>query len=252
VQTALSIKDLAVTYAGGIQGLRSVSLDVPEGAMVALLGANGAGKTTTLRAVSGLLELEGGKVTAGSIEAFGTGVHGVPPHKIVRRGIFHAREGRHVFADMSVEDNLVAATFATTGRSKADRNFDEVYGYFPRLAERRKQMAGYLSGGEQQMLVLGRALVADPRLVLLDEPSLGLAPKIVHDIFEIIASIKEKKKLSVLVVEQNAAIALKYASYGYVIENGRIAASGTAEDLLEKGDMKHFYLGGSHLEHAHK
>jgi len=243
MSTALEIRDLSVSYRGGIEALRSVSMDVGQGAMVALLGANGAGKTTILRAISGLLELEHGKVTAGSIRVFGESLENIAPHQVVRRGVFHVREGRHVFADMTVEDNLIAATFARPSRSKK-LDFSEVYRYFPRLEERRRQLAGYLSGGEQQMLALGRAIVAEPRLVLLDEPSLGLAPMIVKEIFQIIERIRNEKQLSILVVEQNAAIALRYASYAYVIQNGRVALSGPSMDIMKNSAMSSLYLGG--------
>ena len=240
---AIEIRDLSVSYRGGIEALTSVSIDVAQGAMVALLGANGAGKTTMLRAISGLLALEHGRITGGSISVFGETLANILPHEVVRRGVFHVREGRHVFADMTVEDNLVAATFARASRSKKI-DFDEVYGYFPRLGERRRQLAGYLSGGEQQMLALGRAIVAEPRLVLLDEPSLGLAPMVVKEIFQIIERIRNVKQLSILVVEQNAAIALRYASYAYVIQNGRVALSGKSIDIMKNSSMSSLYLGG--------
>lgn len=244
MSVALSVKDLAVQYKGGVQGVRSVSLEVPEGAMIALLGANGAGKTTVLRAVSSMLKLEGGAVVRGSIELFGTPIKGVEPHKVVHMGMFHCREGRHIFSNLTVEENLLAATFA--GSSKPRKNsFDEVYDFFPKLRERRKQLAGYLSGGEQQMLVLGRALVANPRVLLLDEPSLGLAPKIVHEIFRIIASIQKSKGMSVLIVEQNASVALQWVNYGYVIESGCVVTQGNAASLLADPEIGAHYLGGS-------
>ncbi|MBI3993662.1 MAG: ABC transporter ATP-binding protein [Candidatus Lambdaproteobacteria bacterium] len=241
---ALEINNLEVVYHGAIQALNGLSLQVPEGEIVALLGANGAGKSTTLKAISGFLPLEGGKVTHGTIQVGGADILGTAPHLLVRSGIVQVREGRHVFADMTVEDNLVAATYATVGRPAARRHaFDEVYSYFPILAERRKQNAGYLSGGEQQMLVIGRALVAQPRLILFDEPSLGLAPMIVAEIFEIIRKISREKEVSMLIVEQNATAALRTASYGYVIENGRAVIDGRAEDLVQNKDIREFYLG---------
>jgi branched-chain amino acid transport system ATP-binding protein len=240
---ALEIKDLAVVYQGVIQALTSLSLRVPEGSIVALLGANGAGKTTTLKAISGFLPLENGRVTRGSISIGGLEILNWAPHMIVRRGIFHVREGRHVFAEMTVEENLIASTFAQRkSRSRKDA-FDEVYNYFPILSQRRHQAAGYLSGGEQQMLAIGRALVADPEMILLDEPSLGLAPLIVAEIFEIIAQINRQKNVSMLLVEQNAVIALKYSSYGYVIENGHTVLSGTSAELSGNEDIQKFYLG---------
>lgn len=239
----LEIKGLEVVYQGVIQGLTDLSLKVPEGAIVALLGANGAGKTTTLKAISNFLPLENGRVTRGAITLEGENILKLAPHEIVRRGIFHVREGRYVFSDMSVEENLVAATFASKSGRARQAAFDEVYSYFPILSQRRRQMAGYLSGGEQQMLAIGRALVADPRIILLDEPSLGLAPLIVNDIFNIIARINQDKKVSILLVEQNAMIALKYASYGYVLESGHSVLEGTTHDLSRNTEIQKFYLG---------
>ncbi|MGO4705971.1 ABC transporter ATP-binding protein [Microvirga sp. 2MCAF38] len=240
---ALEIRDLAVVYQGVIQALTNLSLRVPEGSIVALLGANGAGKTTTLKAVSGFLPLEDGRVTRGSITIGGQDILKLAPHMIVRRGIFHVREGRHIFSEMTVEENLIASTFAQRKSRPRKEAFDEVYNYFPILSQRRNQAAGYLSGGEQQMLAIGRALVADPEMILLDEPSLGLAPLIVKEIFEIVAQINREKKVSILLVEQNAVIALKYASYGYVIENGRIVMAGSTEELSANEDIQKFYLG---------
>ncbi|MBX3572609.1 MAG: ABC transporter ATP-binding protein [Mesorhizobium sp.] len=239
----LEVKDLEVVYQGVIQALTSLSLTVPEGAIVTLLGANGAGKTTTLKAISGFLPLEDGRVTRGSITIGGQDLLKLAPHQIVRRGIFQVREGRHVFSEMTVEENLIAATFAQRAARSRKEAFDEVYNYFPILSQRRGQAAGYLSGGEQQMLAIGRALVADPEMILLDEPSLGLAPLIVKEIFEIIARINREKGVSMLLVEQNAVIALKYASYGYVIESGRTVLEGTTEKLSADQDIQKFYLG---------
>ena len=240
---ALEIQNLEVVYQGVIQALAGISLQVPEGNIVALLGANGAGKTTTLKAISGFLPLENGRVTSGSIRIGGENIAKLAPHYIVRRGTFHVREGRHVFTDMTVEENLVAATFAQRSPRSRKEAFDEVYTFFPILSQRRHQPAGFLSGGEQQMLAIGRALVADPKIILLDEPSLGLAPLIVKDIFEIIARINREKKVSMLLVEQNASIALKYASYGYVLETGRVALEGTTKDLGQNDDIQKLYLG---------
>ena len=240
---ALEIRDLAVVYQGVIQALSSLSLSVPEGRIVALLGANGAGKTTTLKAISGFLPLENGRITRGSITIGGEDMTKLAPHMIVRRGIFHVREGRHVFAEMTVEENLIASTFAQRRSGPRKQAFAQVYEYFPILSQRRHKAAGYLSGGEQQMLAIGRALVADPAMILLDEPSLGLAPLIVKDIFEIIARINREKNVSMLLVEQNAVIALKYASYGYVIENGQTVLEGSAEALSADEDIQKFYLG---------
>ncbi len=240
---ALEVKDLEVVYQGVIQALSNLSLSVPEGSIVALLGVNGAGKTTTLKAISNFLPLENGRVTRGSITLGGEDILKLPPHLVVRRGIFHVREGRHVFAEMTVEENLIAATFAQRTHRSRKEAFDEVYTYFPILSQRRNQAAGYLSGGEQQMLAIGRALVADPSMILLDEPSLGLAPLIVREIFEIVARINREKNVSILLVEQNAVIALKYASYGYVIENGRTVLEGSTEKLRADEDIRRFYLG---------
>ena len=239
----LEVKDLEVVYQGVIQALTSLSLTVPEGAIVTLLGANGAGKTTTLKAISGFLPLEDGRVSRGSITIGCQDLLKLAPHQIVRRGIFQVREGRHVFSEMTVEENLIAATFAQRAARSRKEAFDEVYNYFPILSQRRGQAAGYLSGGEQQMLAIGRALVADPEMILLDEPSLGLAPLIVKEIFEIIARINREKRVSMLLVEQNAVIALKYASYGYVIESGRTVLEGTTEKLSADQDIQKFYLG---------
>jgi branched-chain amino acid transport system ATP-binding protein len=246
---ALEVKDLEVVYQGVIQALSNLSLSVPEGSIVALLGVNGAGKTTTLKAISNFLPLENGRVTRGSITLGGEDILKLPPHLVVRRGIFHVREGRHVFAEMTVEENLIAATFAQRTQRSRKEAFDEVYAYFPILSQRRNQAAGYLSGGEQQMLAIGRALVADPAMILLDEPSLGLAPLIVREIFEIVARINREKNVSILLVEQNAVIALKYASYGYVIENGRTVLEGTTAQLSADQDIRRFYLGVE--THAH-
>ena len=242
----LEIKNLAVVYQGVIQALSNLSLHVPAGGIVALLGANGAGKSTTLKAISGFLPLQDGRITQGTITVGGEDTSKLAPHVIVRRGIFHVREGRHVFGEMTVEENLIAATFAQRKSRPRKAAFDEVYGYFPILSERRGQRAGYLSGGEQQMLAIGRALVADPEMILLDEPSLGLAPLIVRDIFNIVARINREKNVSILLVEQNAVIALKYASYGYVIENGRTVLEGSAAELSANEDIRKFYLGVEH------
>lgn len=240
---ALEIKNLEVFYQGSIRALNGLSLSVPQGAIVALLGANGAGKTTTLKAISGFLQFENGRIAAGDISIAGDNVKKRAPHEIVRRGTFQCREGRHIFPTLTVEENLIAATFARKSGRKRAEAFEEVYTYFPILKERRNQAAGFLSGGEQQMLAIGRALVADPKLILLDEPSLGLAPMIVQNIFEIISRINREKGVSMLLVEQNSVIALKYASYGYVIENGRNVLEGTSEELRDNKDIQRFYLG---------
>lgn len=240
---ALEIRNLEVFYQGSIRALQGLSLTVPKGAIVALLGANGAGKTTTLKAISGFLQFENGRIASGDISIDGDNAKKRAPHDIVRRGTFQCREGRHIFPTLTVEENLVAATFARKSGRKRAEAFEEVYTYFPILKERRHQAAGFLSGGEQQMLAIGRALVADPKLILLDEPSLGLAPMIVQNIFKIISRINREKGVSMLLVEQNSVIALNYASYGYVIENGRNVLEGSSAELRDNKDIQRFYLG---------
>ena len=237
----LEVNNIEVVYNHTVQVLRGLSLRVPEGRVVALLGSNGAGKTTTLKAISRLIELENGRVTAGEILFDGRPTRRVPPHGLVHDGLFHVMEGRHVFEDLTVEENLTAATYARPGASAKD--FELVYEYFPRLRERRRGLAGYLSGGEQQMLAIGRALVARPRLILLDEPSLGLSPLLTEEIFGIIARINAEQGTGMLVVEQNAAIAFAVASYAYIMESGRIVIDGPVERLMRDQDVREFYLG---------
>ncbi len=243
---ALEITGLDVVYGGAISAIRGLSLTVPDGGFVALLGANGAGKTTTLKTISGLLPFENGHVTAGGVKFLGEDIAGVHAHQLARRGLLHVREGRHVFANMTLEENLAAATFALTGRGRrAMSGFDDIYAYFPQLADRRKSYAGLLSGGEQQMLAIGRALVGEPKLLLVDEASLGLAPLIAREIFEILARINREKKLSILVVEQSVTLALRHASYGYILENGAVALEGTAAELSDREAVTSRYLGGA-------
>ncbi|BEP55984.1 ABC transporter ATP-binding protein [Variovorax sp. KBS0712] len=242
----LEVNNIEVVYNKVVQVLRGLSLAVPRGQIVALLGSNGAGKSTTLKAVSGLLALEDGEVEAGRIVFDGAPTERLAPQQLVRRGLSHVMEGRRVFEDLTVEENLVAATYALTGRTgvaPTSRNFDDVYAYFPRLHERRKGLAGYLSGGEQQMLAIGRALVAQPQLILLDEPSLGLSPKLVEDIFTIIARINAERGTSMLLVEQNASVALAIAHTGYIMESGKVVIDGSAERLAADPDVREFYLG---------
>ena len=239
----LEVNNIEVIYNKVVQALRGLSLAVPRGQIVALLGSNGAGKSTTLKAVSGLLALEDGALESGSILFNGQSTAQYAPQQLVRRGLSHVMEGRRVFEDLTVEENLVAATYALTGRPGAKPDFDLVYTYFPRLHERRKGLAGYLSGGEQQMLAIGRALIAQPELILLDEPSLGLSPKLVEDIFTIIARINAERGTSMLLVEQNATVALAVAHSGYIMENGKIVIDGTAERLASDPDVREFYLG---------
>jgi branched-chain amino acid transport system ATP-binding protein len=239
----LDVNNIEVVYNKAIQVLRGLSLMVPRGQIVALLGSNGAGKSTTLKAISRLLALQDGAMTRGDIRFDGHDTSSMAPHALVRAGIFHVMEGRHVFEDLSIEDNLVAATYALTGKRGGKAQFDQVYEYFPRLHERRRDLAGYLSGGEQQMLAIGRALVAEPKLILLDEPSLGLSPVLVETIFEIIARINGERGVSMLLVEQNASVALAVAHYGYIMETGKIVIDNTAEKLAADPDVREFYLG---------
>jgi branched-chain amino acid transport system ATP-binding protein len=250
--SALIIENIEVVYNRSVQALRGLSIDVPQGQIVALLGSNGAGKTTTLKAASGVLAFENGRVAAGQIRFFGDDIGSRPSYQLARAGLAHVREGRHVFADLTVEENLVAAGNALIGRPRgrhdnsggnSDSDSEKVFGYFPRLRERRKQLAGYLSGGEQQMLAIGRAIIGQPRLILLDEPSLGLAPLVVKDIFEIIARINREQGVAMLLVEQNAHVALSVAHAGYILENGRIVISGPTAKLLGDPDVQRFYLG---------
>lgn len=240
----LEISNIEVVYNHTVQVLRGLSLRVPRGEVVALLGSNGAGKSTTLKAVSNLLGLEDGAVTAGRITFDGEAIADLPPHALVRRGLFHVMEGRRIFEDLTVEENLVAATFARSGRRDGGKPpFDLVYEYFPRLFERRAGRAGYLSGGEQQMLAIGRALIAEPKLILLDEPSLGLSPKLTEEIFRIIARINRERGVSMLLVEQNAAIAMAVSHSGYIMETGKIVIDGPIEKLMRDQDVREFYLG---------
>ena len=239
----LEVQNIEVVYNKAIQVLRGLSLAVPRGQIVALLGSNGAGKSTTLKAISNLLELQDGAMTAGSVRFDGHDTAALAPHALVRAGVFHVMEGRHVFEDLTVEENLVAATYALTGRRATAADFDKVYAYFPRLHERRRGLAGYLSGGEQQMLAIGRALIADPKLMLLDEPSLGLSPVLVETIFEIIARINAERGVSMLLVEQNASVALAVAHYGYIMETGKVVIDNTAQVLAADADVREFYLG---------
>jgi len=239
----LDVNNIEVVYNKVVQVLRGLSLAVPRGRIVALLGSNGAGKSTTLKAICGLLPLENGELQAGAITLDGQSARDQAPQQLVRRGLRHVMEGRRIFEDLTVEENLVAATYAAEGRRALARDFDAVYSYFPRLFERRKGVAGYLSGGEQQMLAIGRALVGDPRLMLLDEPSLGLSPLLVEEIFTIIARINAERGVSMLLVEQNASVALAVADSGYILESGKVVIDGSAERLTADADVREFYLG---------
>jgi branched-chain amino acid transport system ATP-binding protein len=224
--------------------LKGVSLSVPKGRIVAILGANGAGKSTTLKAISNLLHAERGVVTKGSIVFEGAEVHALSPTELVRRGCIQVMEGRHCFAHLTVEENLWTGAYTRRdGGAAVRRDLELVYNYFPRLRERRAALAGYTSGGEQQMCALGRALMSRPKMILLDEPSMGLAPQIVEEIFEIVKNLNEKEAVSFLLAEQNTNMALKYASYGYILENGRVVMDGEARALAENEDVEEFYLG---------
>jgi branched-chain amino acid transport system ATP-binding protein len=240
----LTVNNIEVIYDHVILVLKGVSLQVPEGGIVALLGANGAGKTTTLKAISNLLRAERGEVTKGSIECMGERVDRLSPNELVRRGVIQVMEGRHCFEHLTIEENLLTGAYTRRdGRANVRADLEKVYRYFPRLKERRNAQAGYTSGGEQQMTAIGRALMANPKMILLDEPSMGLAPQLVEEIFEIVESLNEKEGVSILLAEQNTMAALKVADYGYILENGRVVMDGDAEDLRENADVKEFYLG---------
>jgi len=239
----LRLNNVEVVYDRTILVLKGISLEVPEQRIVTLLGSNGAGKTTTLKAVSGLLRPERGEIIAGSVELNGARIDHHQPEDIVKLGITQVMEGRRVFEDLTTEENLLSGAHTRRGLAEIRRDVQMVYEYFPRLGQRKGIKAGYLSGGEQQMLAIGRALMARPKLMLLDEPSLGLAPLLVEEIFEIIQRLNREEKLTVLLVEQNAAMALTIAEHGYVMENGRIVLDGAVAGLRENPDIKEFYLG---------
>jgi len=240
----LNVNGIEVIYNHVILVLKGVSLTVDEGAVVALLGANGAGKTTTLRAVSNLLKAERGEVTKGYIEYRGERIERLTPAELVRRGVVQVMEGRHCFAHLTVEENLLTGAYARSG-AETREGLERVYQYFPRLKERRGSQSGYTSGGEQQMTAIGRALMARPKMILLDEPSMGLAPQLVEEIFEIVKELNAKEKVSFLLAEQNTNIALRYADYGYILENGRVVMDGEGAELAQNEDVKEFYLGFS-------
>jgi len=240
----LSLNNIEVVYDRVILVLKGVSLAVANGGIVALLGANGAGKTTTLKAISNLLHSERGEVTKGAIVFNGTEVQGLPPNEVVRRGCIQVMQGRYCFGHLSIEENLLTGAFTRRDGTAAIRaDLEKVYTYFPRLGERRQAMAGYTSGGEQQMCAVGRALMSRPKMILLDEPSMGLAPQIVEEIFTIMKSLNDNEGVSFLLAEQNANLALKYSGYGYILENGRVVLDGTATALAQNEDVKEFYLG---------
>ncbi len=239
----LSVRNIEVVYDDVILVLRGLSLDVPKGAIVALLGANGAGKSTTLKAISGLLRSEDGEITRGDVMFDGERLNDIEPDKIVRRGIFQVMEGRRIVSDMTAIDNLRLGAFTRTDKNVGD-DIDMVYSYFPRLKE-RTGLAGYLSGGEQQMLAIGRALMARPKMILMDEPSMGLSPLLVKEVFNIIARINRELGVTILLVEQNARAALSLATHGYIMEQGKVVLDGTADELRDNEDVKEFYLGGA-------
>ena len=243
----LKINNIAVMYHEVILVLKGVSIDVPHGGIVALLGANGAGKSTTLKSISGLLKHEDGEVTDGSIEFMGEKIHHLSAEEIAKRGIFQIIEGRRVFEHLTVEENLRVGAHLRGNGSAMKQRLEMVYHYFPRLVERRNVLAGFISGGEQQMTVIGRALMAQPKLMLLDEPSMGLAPLLIKEIFDIITQLNKQEKIPLLLVEQNVKLALTVAPYAYVLENGRLVMHDTSEKLKENPDIRDFYLGLSDL-----
>ena len=238
------MQNVEVVYNHVVLVLKGVSLEVKDGDIVALLGGNGAGKSTTLKTVSGLLTGERGEITRGSLSYDGMDVSHMSAPERVEHGLVHVMEGRRVFEHLTVEENLMVGSYARSiSRAEAEQEIERVYEYFPRLKERRKSTAGYTSGGEQQMLALGRALMAKPRMILLDEPSMGLAPQLVEEIFEIVSRLRREQKVTFLVAEQNTNVALKHADFGYILENGRVVLYGTGTDLRDNADVKEFYLG---------
>jgi branched-chain amino acid transport system ATP-binding protein len=239
----LSVNGIEVIYNHVILVLKGVSLQVPQGGIVALLGGNGAGKTTTLRAVSNLLQGERGEVTKGSIELRGERIENLSPADLVKRGVVQVMEGRHCFAHLSIEENLMAGAYTRSSKAEIANNLEKVYSYFPRLKTRRSSQAAYTSGGEQQMCAIGRALMANPSMVLLDEPSMGLAPQIVEEVFNIVKDLNTREKVTFLLAEQNTSMALRYADYGYIMESGRVVMDGKASELAGNEDVKEFYLG---------
>lgn len=245
-ETVLEVNNIEVIYNHVILVLKGVSLSVPKGGITALMGGNGAGKTTTLKAISNLLRSERGEVTKGSIMYNGKDIEGMNPADMVKNGVIQVMEGRHCFEHLTVEENLLTGAYTRRdGKGAVNADLEMVYDYFPRLRERRKSQAGYTSGGEQQMVAMGRALMSRPETILLDEPSMGLAPQLVEQIFEIVKKINEEEGVSFLLAEQNTNMALKYAHYGYILESGRVVMDGPAADLRENPDVKEFYLGVS-------
>ena len=245
-QALLEINNVEVIYNHVILVLKGVSLKVPKGGITALLGGNGAGKSTTLKSISNLLLSERGEITKGSVHYRGDPVAGLSPAELVRRGVIQVMEGRHCFGHLTVEENLLTGAYTRkAGRAEINQNLELAYNYFPRLRDRRKSLAGYTSGGEQQMVAIGRALMSKPETVLLDEPSMGLAPQLVEEIFQIVRDLNEKEGVTFLLAEQNTNVALRYADYGYILESGRVVMDGPAAELRENPDVKEFYLGMS-------
>ena len=242
-ETLLEVNGIEVIYNHVILVLKGVSLTVPKGGIVAILGGNGAGKTTTLRAISNLLRGERGEVTKGSIEYLGQRIENLSPSELVKRGVVQVMEGRHCFAHLTIEENLLTGAYTRKDKGEIAANLDKVYTYFPRLKTRRSSQAAYTSGGEQQMCAIGRALMTNPSLVLLDEPSMGLAPQLVEEVFNIVRDLNTKEKVTFLLAEQNTNMALNYADYGYIMESGRVVMDGAASDLANNEDVKEFYLG---------
>ena len=242
-QPLVEVNGIEVIYNHVILVLKGVSLKVPEHGIVALLGGNGAGKTTTLRAISNLLKGERGEVTKGSVMLEGQEIQNLSPADLVKRGVVQVMEGRHCFAHLTIEENLMTGSYTRKSKGEIAANLEKVYNYFPRLKTRRTSQAAYTSGGEQQMCAIGRAIMANPSLVLLDEPSMGLAPQIVEEVFNIVQDLNKKEKVTFVLAEQNTNMALKYSDYGYIMESGRIVMDGTASDLASNEDVKEFYLG---------
>ncbi len=243
-ESYLSVNNIEVIYDHVILVLKGVSLEVPKGKIVALLGANGAGKSTTLKTISNLLHAERGDVTKGSVDFKGNRVDQMTPNELVRRGVIQVMEGRHCFGHLSLEENLLTGAYTRKiSRSELKESLEKVYHYFPRLKQRRMTQAGYTSGGEQQMCAIGRALMAKPEMILLDEPSMGLAPQIVEEIFEIVKDLNQRENVSILLAEQNTTVALRYSDFGYILENGRVVMEGDAKELASNEDVKEFYLG---------
>ncbi|MDX1781597.1 MAG: ABC transporter ATP-binding protein [Thalassovita sp.] len=245
-ETLLEVNNIEVIYNHVILVLKGVSLKVPKGGITALLGGNGAGKTTTLKAISNLLHSERGEVTKGNIKYRGDSVQGLSPADLVDKGVIQVMEGRHCFEHLTVEENLMTGAYTRKdGKGAVDADLEMVYNYFPRLKERRKSQAGYTSGGEQQMVAIGRAIMSRPETILLDEPSMGLAPQLVEEIFNIVKNLNEKEGATFLLAEQNTNVALRFAHYGYILESGRVVMDGPAAELRENPDVKEFYLGMS-------